>query len=408
MMLCVVSLQRGERMGRVALARILAVVVFVFAASANGVLARSMTSIVVDHATGRILSQTGADTVNYPASLTKMMTLYLLFEEMEAKRLGPRSALKVSARAAGMPPSKLGLRAGTTIKVEDAIHAIVVKSANDVAVVIGENIAGSEGKFAERMTRKARALGMSHTAFRNASGLPDSRQKTTARDMATLARRIISDFPGYYSYFSTEKFVYRGRTYRTHNYLVLTYDGMDGLKTGYIRASGYNLASSAVRGGRRIVGVVLGGRSSGSRNAEMARLLDAGFAKLGKEAVPLVAALPPIPAPREMLMPAEKPTVVASLEPMPEIGGDLPEEDRSWGVQVGAFRSRTAASEIAHKASALLPDLLGDGRIELPRSSKRRNKLYLSRVLGIERAAAYSACEALKRGHMDCMVLRVR
>ena len=235
-------------------------------------------AIVVDAATGSVLYESNSNARTYPASLTKMMTLYLLFEAIEAKQVKLDDLLPVSAHAAVQPPTDLSLRAGQTISVEKAILGLIVHSANDVAVVVAEALGGTESQFAAKMTRKARELGMTSTQYQNASGLPDSGQLTNARDMAILARALITRFPGFYPYFSTETFAYGGRLYITHNHVVETYPGADGLKTGYIRASGYNVATSAVRNGRRIIAVVMGGRSAYARDAQMTALLDQGFA----------------------------------------------------------------------------------------------------------------------------------
>jgi D-alanyl-D-alanine carboxypeptidase len=202
-----------------------------------------------------------------------MMTLYMLFERLEAGKISLDTEMRVSAHAAAQDPTKLGLRPGQTIRAEDAIKGLVTKSANDAAVVIAEAIAGDEDDFARMMTRKARALGMTRTVYRNASGLPDDDQITTARDQATLGRALQDRFPRYYRYFATTSFTFRGRTIRGHNHLLGSVDGVDGIKTGYIRASGFNLVTNLKRGNRHLVGVVLGGRSSGSRDATMRNLL---------------------------------------------------------------------------------------------------------------------------------------
>jgi len=237
------------------------------------------SAIAVDARTGKILFGSAIDGPRHPASLTKVMTLYLLFEDLKADRLKLTSDLKVSLRATLMQPSKLGLKPGSTISVEDAIKALVTRSANDVAATIGENLEGSEANFAARMTRKARAIGMSKTTFKNASGLPNPLQVTTARDMATLSLRIQRDFPQYYPYFRITSFTYKGQTIRTHNRLLGRYQGTDGIKTGYIAASGFNLTTSAKRGDKRIVGVVMGSSSGGARNTYMMKMLDAAFPK---------------------------------------------------------------------------------------------------------------------------------
>jgi D-alanyl-D-alanine carboxypeptidase len=223
--------------------------------------------MVVDGKTGRILFAENEDETRYPASITKVMTLYLLFEQLERGRYRIDSPLQVSAWAARQAPSKLGLRAGQTIEVEDAIKALVTKSANDVAVTVAENIAGSEEAFAEMMTRKARQLGMTRTIYRNASGLPDARQVTTARDLIILGRAIQDRFPRYYAYFGAYSFVYRGAVHRNHNKLLGRVEGVDGIKTGYTRMSGFNLLTSAKRNdGRHLIAVALGGRSRRRRD----------------------------------------------------------------------------------------------------------------------------------------------
>ncbi|MCX7308069.1 MAG: D-alanyl-D-alanine carboxypeptidase, partial [Afipia sp.] len=222
----------------------------------------AFASIIIDANSGR-----------HPASLTKIMTLYLLFERLESGKLKLDSTMDVSENASEQAPTKLGLQPGQTLRVEDAIKGLVTRSANDAAVVIAESLGGSEDAFAKDMTRKARALGMSKTTYTNASGLPDDDQVTTARDQATLGRAIQERFPKYYRYFATEAFNYRGRVIRNHNRLIGRVEGVDGIKTGYTRASGFNLVTSMKRGNRFIVGVVLGGRSGGSRDAIMRNLL---------------------------------------------------------------------------------------------------------------------------------------
>ena len=233
-------------------------------------------SIVVDGNTGEVLHSSNADGSRHPASLTKIMTLYLLFERLDAGKIRLDTQLRVSEHAAEQAPTKLGLKPGQTIAVEDAIKAVVTKSANDAAVTIAENLGGGEEEqFAELMTQKAHALGMSRTTYVNASGLPDDAQVTTARDQALLGRAIQERFPRYYKYFSTEEFVYHGSAMRNHNHLLGAVGGVDGIKTGYTRASGFNLVTSVHRDGRYIVAVVLGGRSAGERDAHMRELIGA-------------------------------------------------------------------------------------------------------------------------------------
>src|SRR5258708_1784247 len=231
------------------------------------------SSIIVDGNSGAVLTSNNPDGSRHPASLTEIMTLYLLFERLESKKMNLDTEMDVSEHASEQAPTKLGLRPGQTIRVEDAIKGLVTRSANDAAVVIAEAIGGDEDDFAKSMTRKARALGMTRTVYRNASGLPDDDQVTTARDQATLGRAIQDRFPRYYRYFSTSVFNFRGHSIRNHNHLVGSVEGVDGIKTGYTRASGFNLVSSMRRGNRHLVGVVLGGRSGGSRDAIMRGLL---------------------------------------------------------------------------------------------------------------------------------------
>lgn len=236
-------------------------------------------SIIVDGNSGAVLTSTSPDGLRHPASLTKMMTLYLLFERLESGRMKLDTEMPVSEHAADQDPTKLGLRPGQTIRVEDAIKGLITRSANDAAVVIGEAIGGSEDDFARMMTRKARALGMSRTVYRNASGLPNDEQVTTARDQSILGRALQDRFPRYYRYFSTTAFNFRGRTITGHNHLLGSVEGVDGIKTGYTRASGFNLVTSMHRGNRFLIGVVLGGRSGGSRDAIMRNLLAENLGK---------------------------------------------------------------------------------------------------------------------------------
>ncbi|WP_454917553.1 serine hydrolase [Xanthobacter sediminis] len=306
------------------------------------------SAIVVDANSGRVLYEDDADALRHPASVTKVMTLYLLFEQIEAGRLKLDSDLPVSAKAASQSPSKLGVRPGSTIEVEDAIKAIVTRSANDVAVVIAEAIGGTESNFAEMMTDKARALGMSRTTFRNASGLPNPNQLTTARDLSTLGRAIQDRFPKEYRYFATRTFYYRGEAIGNHNRLVGSVEGVDGIKTGYTQASGFNLLTSLKRDDRFLVAVVLGGRSAGSRDARMRSLLSDNLprAYAGIRTAPKVgegggafAAAKPLPQPVEReavpvhdVAPLPKPQV-AMLTPEPATTASIPS---STGVKKGS------------------------------------------------------------------------
>ena len=239
-------------------------------------------AIVVDNRSGNVLVSANADETRHPASLTKMMTLYMVFEALREGRLDLQSRITFSEEAAARPPSKLGIPAGQSISVEQAILALVTRSANDVAAAVGERLSGgSEARFGQMMTMRARALGMTRTTFRNASGLPDSEQVTTARDMATLGRRLIADFPERYHYFGVSHAQFGGLRIRNHNRMLESYEGVDGIKTGFINASGFNIVTSASRGGHRVVGAVFGGTSWHERDRHMASMLDRGFDQLG-------------------------------------------------------------------------------------------------------------------------------
>jgi D-alanyl-D-alanine carboxypeptidase len=250
-------------------------------------------AIIEDGASGRVLYSRNADAPRKPASLTKMMTLYLLFEELDEGNITLTSPMTASLHASLQSPTKLGLRPGEQIDVETAIKAITVLSANDVAVLIAETLGKTEEAFAKRMTEKARELGMTMTNFHNASGLPDPLQVTSARDMALLGRHLAYDFPQYFSYFSTPSFAYEGRVYDNHDHLLGAFDGVDGIKTGYTRASGFNLATSAVRNNKHIVGVVMGGMTYASRDHEMVRLLSSAFDFAEQNPTVLADANPP-------------------------------------------------------------------------------------------------------------------
>jgi D-alanyl-D-alanine carboxypeptidase len=345
-------------------------------------------SLVMDADSGRVIHEINADTRNYPASLTKMMTMYLVFDALESKLWTLRTPVRISARAARQPSSRLGLRRGQRITVEEAILALVTKSANDVASAIAENLSGSERAFALKMTATARKLGMNRTTFRNASGLPHRAQMSTARDMGILARALIHDFPAYYRYFSTDRFAFGGVTHRNHNKLLKTYSGVDGIKTGYIRASGFNLVASARRNGQRVIGVIFGGNSPNSRNALMTRLLNLGFKALGNDSRPLTASVqvepPAVKAKARTKAPA-KASANRQLAPVPK--------NRRWGVQVGAYARYSQAYEAARRAVEIAPSLLSDGKIKVVPLRKRRGRvLHRARIKGISKQQAYQAC----------------
>lgn len=392
-------------------------------------------SIVINAETGQVLSQNNADVRNYPASLTKMMTLYLLFDALDDKKVSMQTPMKVSAHAAGQAPSKLGLRVGSTITVENAIKALVTKSANDVAVVIAEALGGSETKFAQQMTQRARSLGMTRTTFRNANGLPDNGQMSTARDMATLSLALQNNHAKYYHFFSLRSFQYNGKTYSTHNRVLLNYAGADGLKTGYIRASGFNLAASAKRNGVRLVGVVFGGKTSRWRDQHMMTLLDRGFSAMRAMAsvdVPVPVAKPnqgdgvvsvtqpqALPGTTIPVVPLSKPQSIANLDnsapPAPAL---LPAREQgavplsadlksSWGVQVGAFSQLDTARQQADKAAVLLRRQSGAAKPAVTSVVSGTSVIYRSRVLGLDsEGTARRACNDLRGQRFHCVVVR--
>lgn len=343
-------------------------------------------SYVIDAETSTVLHSTNENTRNYPASLTKMMTLYMIFDALEDGRIQLDQHLKISARATHQPSSKLGLTRNDKITFGQAIQAIVTKSANDVATAVAETLNKSERSFALTMTAKARTIGMTRTTFRNASGLPHRGQLSTAKDMATLALRLLRDFPQNYHYFSTKKFTYKGLSHKNHNKLLKTYKGTDGIKTGYIRASGFNLVVSVERYGQRLIGVVFGGRTSKVRNRHMTKLLDKSYAKLASTH-------------RQV---AEKATVTKSAR-------DQALVKFLWGVQVGAYKTTAPAYKIAKLAVEKAPNYLYDGHIRVvPLEKKKRKPIYRARILGLTKIQAYRACRVLKRRNIHCMELKMK
>jgi D-alanyl-D-alanine carboxypeptidase len=381
---------------------------------------RENESIVIDAETGRVLSEMNADAITYPASLTKMMTLYLTFEALNSGRLGLDQNLPVSSEAASKSPTKLHLVPGDSVQVHDLILGIVTKSANDAAAVLAEGLAGSEPAFADRMTAKARQLGMTGTVYRNASGLPDPEQRTTARDVAQLALALYHDFPREYRYFATRQFLFRGRLIVTHNHLLDWYEGADGIKTGYIGASGFNLAASAVRNGHRLIGVIMGGRSAGSRDREMAALLDQGFSDLGAGGTLVAGREAPSPAvapavaetdqsepvrPREKIGQLAKAArkIAAHLSPVAKAEAAPMANDR-WSIQLGAFRVESAAEEAARSAGAV-PGARGKP-VQIVRPSKGgKEHVYRARLLNFSPQEAQGACAALHKKKIECSVV---
>jgi len=412
-------------------------------------------AIVLDAQTGQVLRELNPDVVTYPASLTKMMTLYLTFEALNQGRLRLDQFLPVSGAAASRAPSKLGLVPGESIAVRDLILGVVTKSANDAAVVLAEALGGSEWGFAQQMTAKARQLGMMQTVYYNASGLPEPSQRTTARDVARLALALYHQFPREYRYFSTQEFVFRGEIMRNHNHLMEWYPGIDGIKTGYINASGFNLAASAVRDGHRLIGVIMGGRSARSRDQQMAGLLDMAFADLGNgaaasrpvmamvpttptvAAAPQVAAAPPRSAPTASVVPAAaqaaarpspavasaaegdavgsrgKPgflgNVASHLSPVAKaeaapLAREAPGAD-DWGIQLGAFHDAATAEQAARHVAGLATVKGKPHQIIAPAKGDRE-RLYRARLLHFTGKGAQAACAELHKKKIACTVVR--
>ena len=400
------------------------------------------TAIVIDITTGNVLYERNADTKKYPASLTKMMTIYMVFDALERGDIDMDTEWTVSSHANQQPPSKLGLGVGATIKVRDAVMALMTKSANDIASVVAEGLSGTEWQFAQDMTAKARELGMSRTTFGNASGLPDESMVSTARDMATLARKLQTDFPQYYELFSTRSFTYRGQTYGNHNKLLGVVEGVDGLKTGYTRAAGWNLAASAVRDGRRIIAVIMGGKSRIWRDERMKQLIGEGYvlaARLDQE-VPLpedhplrteqvmVAGLIETPAPvyprvvGGVPVPAPHPmreTMLAGSFSINDIAQAIGQggtpllttaqgsvEDAPWAMQVGAYSKFENAYNAIDLAELHLRDVMGDVATVVTSSETETGEFYRARFVGLSESQAREGCRILLQQNLPCAVVR--
>ena len=419
-------------------------------------------AIVIDANTGKTLFASNADAQRYPASLTKMMTLYMLFEAMQAGRMSKDTRIPVSAYAAARPPTKIGFRPGQSIRAEDAALAMITKSANDVATAVGEYLGGSEERFAQMMTAKARRLGMRNTTFRNASGLPNMAQHTTARDMAILSSALRQHFPNEFSYFSRRSFVFRGQTINGHNRLLGRVEGVDGIKTGYTNASGYNLASSVSLDGRRLVAVVMGGNTGASRDAHMAQLIRKylPMATRSRNAAPLVAMrndapqlvasvdLPkaknaPVPVTREaaavedfinnesgegdseqpqvlaLAAPTARPAALAAqaaIRPTPKAAVPSAQAQDvdpvttasapaagGWAIQIGSLPSEGQARDMLAKASATAGGTLRAASPYTETFSKGSATFYRARFVGFSsKQAAWDACASLKKKNFGC------
>lgn len=399
-------------------------------------------AIVIDATTGKTLYSSEADEARYPASLTKMMTLYMVFEAMNAGRINKNTAVPYSRHAASRPPTKLGVRAGGSVSVETAILSLVTRSANDSAAALGELLGGSEENFARLMTTKARKLGMRSTTFRNASGLPDPRQVTTARDMAVLGMSLREHFPKQYSYFSVRSFKHGRSRINNHNKLLGRVKGVDGIKTGYTRASGFNLVSSVKDGNRMLVAVVMGGKSGRSRDAQMAKLIAAympktkgrgdnpliaerGMGTLETVAevkeiaprAPIVAALVPTPRPsRKLAAQAKVESIIAEAPQEPKIETDpvstasikTPSEAHSgWVIQVGSVASEKDARALLDKTSGKASGLLASAEPFTEQFVKGGTTYIRARFGGFSsQSQATSTCAALKKRSISCYAVQ--
>jgi D-alanyl-D-alanine carboxypeptidase len=340
-----------------------------------------MPSVILNGETGEVYQSSLADKEHAPASLTKMMTLYILFQELERGKFNLHQSLRISKKAARQPPTKLGLKAGRNISVKNAILGLIIKSANDAAMVVAEAIAGSEEKFANRMTRVARSLGMSHTVFKNPSGLPNAAQKTTARDLAKLALAVTHHYPKFAALFKTRSFKYNGKNYINHNKLLRTFSGCTGLKTGYTNASGYNLAASAERKGVKLIGIVLGGRSSNQRNVQMAKLLETAFKR------------------KQRVMVAKKVAHPERLRSRPHL--NMPNANAL--IQVGAYSTRAKALSAAKQASNLAPEWLKPVNIYIEPVSSNGRTLFRSRIRKVEGHNVKKICSILTTNNLPCV-----
>ncbi|HEY1930589.1 MAG TPA: D-alanyl-D-alanine carboxypeptidase [Acetobacteraceae bacterium] len=356
------------------------------------------SSIVVDARAGKVLESDSPDALRHPASLAKLMTLYLTFEALRDRRITLDTLVPVSAHTASMEPTKLGLVPGERLTVEQAILGIVTRSANDAACALGELLGGSEAQFAQMMTLRARALGMTHSTFANASGLPASDEWTSARDMAVLARHLITDFPEDYHYFSTPSFMFRHQVIYNHDTMLKSYPGADGMKTGFTDASGHNLVTSAVRDGVRLIGVVLGANSNVQRNIHMTALLNQGYTEMD---VPIGRPAPLLASRLSFIGTAHAETLHRPVPPSERPHPAAP-ADAEWGIQVGSFGTERQA----HAAAVEAHRFAESGEVRVEAAPAKRHTYWRAQLTGLTIAEARSSCSALEHHRMGCFVLR--
>lgn len=371
------------------------------------------SSIMVNAENGKVMYEVNADQVRYPASLTKLMTLYITFNALENGRLKLTDKLKVSRVAASRSPSKLGVGAGTTITVKDAIMAVIVKSANDCATVLAEHFSKTEAEFAVLMTQTARKLGMKHTVFKNASGLPHSQQKTTARDMATLAMAVYNHFPQYYKWFSQNSFQYKGRTVYGHNHLLKTFAGADGMKTGYTAASGYNIITSAKRYNKRVIAVTMGHRYWNERDKKAALMMEKGLLNLKKSNTVDVALL------KKEIDGTAPAAQVASLNkraPLPRTSKSIAAgrtksvsapavTNGKYAVQVGSFSDYQRAQNYVGSVKNSLAKKFAVYNTKVEKIQAQNKTMYRSKVVGLAKNDAVKICQTMKKEKKSCFVV---
>jgi len=395
--------------------------------------------LILDASSGQELYADRPDEPRHPASLTKLMTIYMVFSALDSGRLSLGDGLPVSINALNAPPTKVGLPLGGTIAVRDAIMALVTRSANDAAVALAETLAGDEASFAVQMTQKARQLGMSSTVFRNASGLPNSEQITTARDMARLAHALMRDYPHYYGIFSVQSYPFRGRVLENHNRMLGSYEGADGLKTGYTVASGFNLVMSAMRDNKRLIGVVMGGNTAGMRDRIMAELMDRGFASgrvstwttsrkppsarytaanfdpnlIIPESTPKMAvakaAVPVTPPPAAVPVAAGDQRVAGPAVPA---APDANPASRnlavgSWVIQVGSFGDPQSAQLALERASSAIPDTMRTGSVTVDEVQMANKTFHRARLTNLSQAQAVDGCKRLEKRKIYCSAIQV-
>jgi len=366
------------------------------------------SELVVDARSGKTLYAVAPDAQRHPASITKVMTLYLLFEELDAGRLNLGSQIKISQWAQKQAPSKLGLNAGDTISVEDAIKAVVTKSANDIAVAIAEQIGCTESNFADLMTKKAKALGMTRTVYANASGLPNPRQLTTARDLVTLGKSLQQRFPRYYAYFSLRSFDYEGDTIANHNKLLGRVDGVDGIKTGYTQASGFNLLTSVHQDDHALLAVILGGRSGPARDRRMAELIDTYIDNAsgvdGKKKVTANAA-PISQGDTEAVTAPVTPKVTAKAPDAPASTLSARVE-QNWWIQVGVAKSEKQAQSVLAEIRKSKDVLSADAVAAAEKVNVGGKEMWRSRFTKLSEMDAAAACTKLKKRGIACFASR--